>query len=217
LEKGGKMENNEILVKVKNIDEMITEFSFLLENVKSILGEFDEKKDLIKNLEKIQDIKNEIDEFKTIYTDFEKTREDVTFLLQAASKIMQHMQDYATQFETNYKTISNILEEETAKIDELIIKNYSKILKNIKNALYEDIRDLAKELKIINSELKKVYNEDYFEDVKKLKKQLNFSNFIAVFLFILSVFFFYNLYTINKKMNYMEKIIIANYKILYNN
>ena len=211
------MNNNETLIKVKDIDEIITNFTYLNENLKdtlnNLLAELDNKKDILKSLEKIENIQNELNEFKSFLNEFKQTQDDFSFLLASSNKIVENLKKYADSFEKHYTTITDILQKQTNNINNYIVDNYDKMFKNIKKKLYTDVNEIVNRIKELDTMLTKTYEKDYFEDIRKIKTQQKITNFLLIILIAMCSFFVYN---VNKKLNFIQNVSYYNYNVLHN-
>jgi len=200
-------------VEVTNITEALDELSFSVNSIRELITELEAKKDILKGLENLQSIKGEIDEFKGFLDEFKAAQDDFSFLLASSNKIVESLKKYADSFEKHYETIKDILEEQTGKINTYIVEEYDALFKNIKRKLNTDVDDIVNRTKELDKMLQKTYNEDYFEDVRKLKTQQKITNFLLIFLIAAGAYFAYN---VNKKINYIQTTTYYNYKALYN-
>jgi len=211
------MENNETLIKVRNVDEIITEFTYITENLKdtlnNLLTELDNKKDVLNKLEKIETIHNELQNFKNLIDEFKKVQDDFTFLMRATNTTIKDFKDEINKFEKHYETITDILQRQTNEITVNIEDSYEKMFKKISNMIKNDFDEYLKKIKIVNEELQRIYETDYMEDVRKLKTQQKITNFLLAILIAAGAYFAYN---VNKKLNYIQTTTYYNYKILYN-
>jgi len=200
-------------VEITDVTEALDELSFVVNNFRELIQELDNKKETLKGLENLQSIRTEIDEFKGFLDEFKAAEDDFSFLLASSNKIVESLKKYADDFEKHYETIKDILEEQTGKINTYIADEYDKMFKNIKRKLNTDVDDTIKRIKELDKMLTKTYNEDYFEDVRKLKTQQKITNFLLAVLITAGAYFAYN---VNKKLNYIQTTTYYNYKALYN-
>jgi len=200
-------------VEITDITEALDELSFSVNSIKELIKELEEKKDILRGLENLQSFKNEIDEFNGFLSEFKKAQDDFSFLLASTNKIVESLKKYADDFEKHYDTIADILQKQTNDINEYIVNEYDKMFKNIKQKLNADINDIVDRIKELDEMLQKTYNEDYMEDVRKLKTQQKITNFLLIALIAACGFLFYK---VNKKLDYIQTTTYYNYKALYN-
>jgi len=210
--KEGKMDKNKY-IEVTNITEALDELSFSVNSIRELIAELEAKRDILKGLENLQSIRTEIDEFKGFLDEFKTAQDDFSFLLASSNKIVESLKKYADSFEKHYTTIADILQKQTNNINSYIADEYDKMFKNIKRKLNIDVNDIVNRIKELDKMLQKTYNEDYFEDVRKLKTQQKITNFLLIILIAVGAYFAYN---VNKKLNYIQTTTYYNYKILYN-
>jgi len=207
------MENKEVILKVTSVEELVSELSFLLEDVKIVLKEFGNKKEALESLKKIETIRTEIEDFKNFINEFKKIQDDFTFLMRATNTTIADFKKEIEKFEKHYDTLSDILDKQISKINIYIENEYDEMFKRIKQALNANINETLNRIKELDSMLTKIYDKDYFEDVRKLKTQQKITNFLLAILIAAGAYFAYN---VNKKLNYIQTTTYYNYKALYN-
>jgi len=190
------MENKEVILKVTNVEELVSELSFLLEDVKIVLKEFENKKEALESLKKIETIHNELEEFKNFVDEFKQTQDDFTFLMSATNTIIKDFKDEINKFEKHYTTIADILQKQTNDINSYIADEYDALFKHIKQKLNNDIDEIVNRIKELDKMLTNVYEKDYLNDVRKLKTQQKITNFLLAVLITAGAYFVYN---VNKK------------------
>jgi len=211
------MENNEMLIKVKNADEIITEFTYITENLKdtlnNLLTELDNKKDVLNKLEKIETIHNELQNFKNLIEEFKKVQDDFTFLMRATNTTIDDFKKEMKDFKEHYDTLKEMIETQISKFNAYVADEYDKMFKDIQKKLYVNINETLKRIKELDAMLTDIYEKDYLNDVRKLKTQQKITNFLLIILIAVGAYFAYN---INKKLNYLQTTTYFNYKALYN-
>ena len=200
---------NETLVKIKDLQESIDELDMIVTKLTMIV----ENKDLMNFLNNYNSLKNDIDRLEEIFEDVKKFGDEFVFNVAAINKIIQEAKDVVAKFEKFHATIADILQKQTSNITTYITDNYDKMFKVIKNNLLSDLREFKSEIETIKEELKNVYEQDYFKDIKAVKAQLKLLIFMFFVVIAVGGFFFYK---VNEKLNYIQTTTYYNYKALYN-
>ena len=200
---------NETLVKVKDLESTIDELDMLVTKLSMIV----ENKDLMNFLNNYNSLKNDIDRLEEIFEDVKKFGDEFVFNVAAINKIIDKAEKTVKEFEKFHVTIADILQTQTSNITTYITDNYDKMFKVIKNDLLSDLREFKSEIKIIKEELKNVYEQDYFKDIRAVKAQLKLLIFMFIAVIIGGGFLFYKL---NKKVDAINVTTYYNYKALYN-
>jgi chromosome segregation ATPase len=207
------MENKEVVLKVTNVEELVSELSFMLEDVKIVLKELGDKKEALESLKKIETIRTEMEDFKNFIDEFKKIQDDFTFLMRATNTTIADFKKEIEKFEKHYETLSDILDKQISKINIHIENKYDEMFKRIKQALNANIDETLDRIKELDKMLTEIYEKDYLNDVRKLKTQQKITNFLLIALIAAGAFFAYN---VNKKLNYIQTTTYYNYKVLYN-
>jgi len=211
------MKDNETLIKVKNVDEIITEFTYITENLKdtlnNLLTELDNKKDVLNKLEKIETIHNELQDFKNLIEEFKKVQDDFTFLMRITNTTIDDFKKEMKDFKEHYDTLKEMIETQISKFNAYVADEYDKMFKDIQKKLYVNINETLKRIKELDAMLTDIYEKDYLNDVRKLKTQQKITNFLLIILITACGFLFYKL---NNKIDMVNVTTYYNYKALYN-
>jgi len=203
---------NENIVKKRTFDEIIDELEFLIEASRDVLKEFADKKDIINSLKKIESLKLELAEFKKIFDDYKNLRNDVELYLKYANKIAMGMKEEAESMKKHHNLITTILQEETDKVNSLIKKEYRKTIDRINTYLENNAVEITEKIKDLHAEVKRIYNAEYLEDIRKIGIRQFFTNILLIFLLAALSFFAFKF---NKKITFVQNVAYANYQLLH--
>ena len=195
------MENKEVLIKVKNAEELIAELDYLLNEARDILKSFENKKELIEALKNAQSLKVEIDTLKKVYDDLNELKDELAFLLQYTNRYVEDLKEEVKKFEKHHSIIASILEQQTSKIHAFLVDEYNVVFKSIKQKLLNNTNEIVKRIRTLDKLLTEIYEEDYLKDITKIKSQLSL---LTLFVFIMIVFNAFAFYSFNKKIDNIQ-------------
>jgi len=218
------MESNEVIVKVRDFEQALDELNFALASLQSFLKEFEEKKEILSKIDNINNIKIEIDKFNKVYEELKKENEEFEFrilaldakITQLINKINEEVNDVIVKLQKYakiYETLNETIQKEAKNAEKMITAAYKKTLKNIKDTLEKDTKQLLILIKTIADELQYIYEKDYMLDNKKL---LTWQKITAFLLITLIAFVTAGFYKINKQLQDIKSITYYNYKTLQN-
>ena len=200
------------IVEIKNFEETINEIEYALQDAKDLIKEFSNNKDFRENLDGLKDFNLKMAELKELIQNIYKVQESVgNSANSTATNLAQANQVMENIIITINKFNNNLIKKDT-HLEQEIIDIYDNAIKKIKNHIIGDLRNLRAELKMINETLKHEYEASYMKDIISVKKTQ--SNIIMLLILIIVALGSFMYFT-NKKLNTIQNITYANYKVLY--
>ena len=200
------------LVKVKNFEETINEIEFALQDAKELIKEFSNNKDFKENLEGLKDFNTKVTELKDLIANIYKIQESVGNSANSTATNLAQVNTIMENIITTINKFNNNLTKKDTHLQQEIIDIYDNAIKKIKNHIWGNLKELESELKMINETLRYDYELNYMQDIISVKKtQSNIIMFLILIIVMLCSF----IYFANKKLNIIQNVTYANYKVLY--
>jgi len=200
------------LVKVANFEEVINELEYALQDAKELIKEFSNNKDFKENLEGLKDFNTKVTELKDLIANIYKIQESVGNSANSTATNLAQVNTIMENIITTINKFNNNLTKKDTHLQQEIIDIYDNAIKKIKNHIWGNLKELESELKMINETLRYDYELNYMQDIISVKKtQSNIIMFLILIIVMLCSF----IYFANKKLNIIQNVTYANYKVLY--